>query len=383
MYRVMIVGCGAIAPAHIQGFLKQPKRCKVTVLCNRHVDKAETLKKQHGLLDAKVVADYHKELHNVDIVAVCSPPKTHCEISVKALNSGCHVLLEKPMAPTLTECDEIINAAKKSGKTLCVVSQSWFVSSVRNLIKMISDGSYGKILYSRVNSNWYRGQSYYALKWRGRWLNEGGGCTLNHSIHHIDLLLKAKGMPQNVTSFMTNLNHKNSEEEDFSSSLLQYADGTVAEITSNLISHGEDANLVFQCEQAGFKIPFDVQISKPHENGFPVKDKAAESAVICDFQSRKKLEFEHHDGQIKYFLDTCDGMCEPQTSGEQARAAIELILGIYKSSLVRKTVNFPLKKDDLFYGNDWRRDATHFHEKYSDIESFYDTKITDFQGKYE
>lgn len=382
MIDVMIIGCGAIAPAHVEGYKEFPDQVRITVLADQNTERAEALIKQYGLVSAHVAADYREELSKVDAVSICTPPGVHRDVAVQALNAGCHVLLEKPMAPSLEECDDILEAAKKNGKLVSVIVQSRFVSNVRNVIDLVKSGEYGKNFYTRVNSCWYRGQSYYDLNWRGRWEVEGGGCTQNHSIHHIDLLLWTKGMPKSLRASVFNLNHQNSEEEDFSSSVLKYEDGSIAEITSSLISHGEPQILHFQMEQAGVEIPFKAYASKVRENGFPIPDQEMEAKVTEDFAMRPKLAHENHAGQIENFLNAIEGRGKLIATGSDGRNCIEVITGIYKSSFTEREISFPIERDDIYYGNEWRKTAPHFHEKGKDVSGFSDMTITDFKDKY-
>ena len=247
-------------------------------------------------------------------------------------------------------------------------------------ILYLKSGKYGKNLYTRVNSVWHRGESYYHLGWRGRWTEEGGGCTQNHSIHHIDLLLYAKGMPSSIRSFMTNLAHHNSEEEDFSSSVLRYNDGSIAEITSTLVAHGDQARqaLSFDMEDASICIPFAAYASKPMPNGFPQVNEEKLAEVIADYESRPTLALESHDGQVENFLRAVNGKEDLVATAQDGRNCIELITGIYQSSITDREVVFPIAKDSPYYTSEWRKDAPHFFEKELSIDAFADTTITSF-----
>ena len=382
MLKVMIVGCGGIAPAHIEGYLHSGEAVTITALADQNLERARALIERYGLTQATPVADYRDALSQVDVVSICTPPGLHRDIAVAALENGCHVLLEKPMAPSLAECDQIIAAAQRAGKMLSVVVQSRYITSIRNVIDIVKSGAYGKNLYTRVHSVWYRGESYYHLDWRGRWTVEGGGCTQNHSIHHIDLLLWAKGMPASIRAFMTNLNHHNSEEEDFSSAVLRYADGSVAELTSSLISHGEAQNLTFQMEQAGIAIPFAAYASKPRENGFPEPDEAMVAQLTADYERRPKLPLENHDGQVCNFLRAIAGKETLLATALDGRNCIELITGVYQSAITGQEVAFPIPEGSAFYTSQWREQAPHFFEKTTVIEAFADTTITSFKNKF-
>ncbi|NLI20830.1 MAG: Gfo/Idh/MocA family oxidoreductase [Clostridiales bacterium] len=382
MLKVMIIGCGGIAPAHIEGYLHAGEDATIVCLADQNLQRAKDLMERYGLTEARAIEDYHDGLADADVVSVCTPPGLHRDAAVAALEHGCHVLLEKPMAPSLAECDEIIAAAERHGKLLSVVVQSRFITGIRNVLDMVRGGAYGKNLYARVHSVWYRGESYYDLGWRGRWEVEGGGCTQNHSIHHIDLLLWAKGMPASIRAMMTNLNHHNSEEEDFSSSVLRYPDGSVAELTSSLISHGEAQTLIFQMERAGLRIPFQAFASKPRDNGFPEPDEATVAEATADFESRPKLALENHDGQVQNFLRAVQGKEALLATAQDGRNCIELITGVYASSITGQEVVFPIGKDSEYYTGAWRAKAPHFFEKSKDVAAFSDTTITSFKNKF-
>ena len=382
MLKVMIVGCGGIAPAHLEGYLHSGEAVAITRLADQNLDRARALIEKYGLTEAQPIADYRVGLADVDVVSVCTPPGLHREVAVAALESGCHVLLEKPMAPSLAECDEMIAAARKAGRTLSVVVQSRYISSIRNVVDMVRGGEYGKNLYTRVHSVWYRGESYYDLGWRGRWEVEGGGCTQNHSIHHIDLLLWAKGMPASIRAFMTNLNHHNSEEEDFACAVLRYADGSVAELTSTLVSHGEAQNLTFQMERAGIAIPFQAYASTPRANGFPEPDEAMVARVTADFASRPVLALENHDGQVQNFLRSLDGREPLLATALDGRNCIELITGVYQAAITGGEVAFPIAEGSDYYTGLWRAHAPHFFEKTRDVAAFADTTVTSFKNKF-
>ncbi|WP_162199509.1 Gfo/Idh/MocA family protein, partial [Thermoanaerobacter thermocopriae] len=98
MIKVAIIGTGNISPQHIQGYLQFSDRCKIVALADIYPEKARDKKERFNLEDADVYDDYKKvlERNDVDLVDICTPPYTHAEIAVNALNTGKHVLVEKP-----------------------------------------------------------------------------------------------------------------------------------------------------------------------------------------------------------------------------------------------------------------------------------------------
>jgi len=382
MLKAMIVGAGGIAPAHIEGYLVFKERVEIIVIANPTLSRANKLIEKY-CLNAVAVEDYKEKLSQVDILSICSPPASHAGIAVMALEAGKHVLLEKPMATSLEECDLIIKAAERGGGKLSVVAQSRFITSISRTINLIHSGLYGRLLFSQVNSFWYRGQSYYDLYWRGVWDKEGGGCTLNHGVHHIDLLLWAKGMPTEIISVMSNLNHQNSEEEDLSLSILKYSDGTLAQINCSLLHHGEEQKLNFQMEKLGLSIPFDIKMSIERSNGFPLDDNDAIKRGQEEYNAIPELEYEHHTGQIENFINSIQTNTEICVDGQDGRNAIEIITAIYKSAITGQSVTLPLSDNDPHYNFKGRiNNAVRYNKKTRFVQAFEDTNITSFHGKY-
>lgn len=268
MQKVAIIGAGAISRAHIDGFLQFKDRCQIAALCDIYPDKAEAKKEEYGL-GAKVVSDYKELLHDgIDLVSICLPPYEHARTAIDFLNAGIHVLVEKPMASSLEECDLMIEAAQKSGKVLSVVAQNRFTNPIMKLKKMLDTGLAGPILHAQVDSFWWRGHCYYDLWWRGTWEKEGGGCTLNHAVHHIDALLWMMGRPSQVQAFMSNVSHDNAEVEDLSIAMLRFPNGALGQITSSVVHHGEEQQFIFQGRHARISAPWKIYASSSKSNGF-------------------------------------------------------------------------------------------------------------------
>ncbi len=384
MLNVAILGTGGIAATHIKAYKTFANRCRIVALCDIYPEKAKALAAQEGLVQADglivdVYADYREVVKrpDIDIVSICLPPSVHAETAIAALESGKHVLVEKPMAPSLAECDAMIEAAKRSGKVLSVVAQNRYKVPTMKVKRLIESGKLGRVLYTMVNSFWWRGQSYYDLWWRGTWEQEGGGCTLNHAVHHIDLLRWFLGMPEEVVAVITNVNHTNSEVEDLSAALLRYPRGELAQLTASLVCHGEEQELVFHTERARVSVPFRVRASKPLENGFGVDDPDTEREIQRWYEEIPPIPHEGHEGQIRNVLDAIEGKDKLLIDGFEGRATLELIMGIYKSAVTRQPVRFPLKPDDPFYRKESMiAQMPRFFKKSKSVENFSTSTIT-------
>jgi len=357
MINVAIVGAGNISGQHIDAFLAFPQRCKITYLVDIFPEKAEKRNKDQNL-GAKVSASYKEILDapDIDLVSICTPPFCHAETTVDFLNAGKNVLVEKPMAASLEECDAMIAASEKSGKVFSVIAQNRFRDPVSGLKKVLDSRLIGKVVHAQVDSLWWRGHSYYDLWWRGTWEKEGGGCTLNHAVHHIDMLCWMLGLPKKVSAVISNVSHDNAEVEDISAAVLQYegglcAKGALAQVTSSVIHHGEEQQLVFQGEKARVSTPWRVSANIAQPNGFPAAEQntALMKELEDYYASLPKLAHTLHQGQIDDVLAAIETGSKPLIGGEDGRRTIELIAAIYKAGTEQRTVELPMQKDDLFY----------------------------------
>lgn len=378
MIRVAIVGTGGISAAHIKGYLAFPERVKIVALVDIYPEKAEEKKRINGL-DADVYDDHLKILdrEDIDLIDVCTPPYVHAEIAINALNAGKHVLVEKPMAASLEECDAMIAAAKHNGKLLSVVAQNRFQNAIMNLKKTIDSGLAGDIVHTQIDSHWWRGHCYYDLWWRGTWEKEGGGCTLNHAVHHIDMLGWMMGLPVDIQAIMSNTSHDNAEVEDLSVAVMRYASGALAQVTSSVVHHGEEQQLIFQGRKARISAPWKIYASTSKENGFPVRDEETEKALDDFYQALPLNPYQGHTAQIDNVLTALETGSEVLIGGVDGRQSLELITGIYKAAITREVVKLPLKKDDIFYtASGIQEKAPHFYEKSASVENFGSEDIT-------
>ena len=369
MINVAIVGTGGISHAHIDAYLQFPDRCRIAALVDIIPGKAQRVKEQYGL-DAEVYTDHHDILNKeIDLVDVCTPPFVHAEISINALHSGKNVLCEKPMASSLEECDAMIKARDESGKKLSIIAQNRFRVPIRNLKALLDSGIAGPVRHAEINSFWFRGHCYYDLWWRGTWEKEGGGCTLNHAVHHIDMLGWMMGTPERVTSILANTAHDNAEVEDLSVSVMEYP-GALATVTASVVHHGEEQELVFQCEKAKIAAPYSIFASQPQPNGFPLKipDALFKEKADLFLASLPPIPYEMHKGQIENMITALESKSEPAITGEDGRRTIELITAIYESGSLHRTVKLPLKKEDPFYTVEGiRKNVPHFYKKTNSV----------------
>ena len=369
MIKVAIIVTGGISHAHIGAYLKFPERCKIVALVDIIPGKAQKVKEQYGL-DCGVYLDHHDILPlDIDLVDVCTPPFVHAEISINAMRAGKNVVCEKPMAASLEECDAMLRARNESGKKLSIIAQNRFRKEIRNLKALLDSGMAGPVRHAQIDSFWYRAHCNYDLWWRGTWEKEGGGCTLNHAVHHIDMLGWMMGRPKRVISMLANTAHDNAEVEDLSVSVMEY-EGALATVTASVVHHQEEQQVVFQCEKAKVAAPYGVYASVPQPNGFPLKDPDETFRHQVDeyLKTLPDIPYEMHAGQLESVISSLENDAEMAIGGEDGKLALELITAIYKAGATGLPVQMPIGKDDPFYTVDGiRASVPHFYEKTNSV----------------
>ncbi len=377
MLKVAIIGAGAISAAHIESYLRFPERCRIVAISDLYADKASRRIGQYGL-DARAVEDYRELLlEDIDLVSICTPPYTHAALAMEFMEAGSHVLVEKPMASSLEECDRMIEVQRKTGRRLSVVAQNRFKTPMMKLKSVLDSGLMGKIGHVQVDSFWWRGHCYYDLWWRGTWEKEGGGPTLNHAVHHIDALLWMMGSPAEVQAFMSNVSHDNAEVEDLSIGLLRFGNGSLGQVTSSVVHHGEEQQLIFQGETARVSVPWKVKASKSTPNGFPEPNKELEERLQALYDELPEVEHEGHAGQIDNVLTAIETGEPLLIDGASGRQTLELITAIYASASTGGLVKLPLDRKNAFYSRAGiQANATRFYEKKTSVDNFATETIT-------
>ena len=383
MINVAIVGTGNIANMHVQGLLEFPERCRIVALCDIYPEKAEAMKEKYKLKDCEIFADHKSMLASglrIDVVHVCTPPYVHSSISIDSMDAGCNVLCEKPMAASVEECRKMLDCEKKNGVVLGIIAQNRFRNGVYKLKKLLDSGLAGKVCFAEVESAWWRAHSYYDLWWRGTWEKEGGGPTLNHAVHHIDMLNWMMGRePSGVIAMLSNVMHDNAEVEDISVACVKYGDNSMARILSSVIHHGEEQGITLQCEKAKIAVPFDVKAEAGQANGFPKE--GGNTALIKEiteyYNSIPDLKYEGHTGEIDNYLSAIETGTRPLITGEDGMRTIELITAIYAAGITKRQVEMPISMDCEFARTGTIvREAPHFYEKKESVENFEEESFT-------
>jgi predicted dehydrogenase len=192
-YRTAIVGTGAIADAHARAVHAVPERARIVAAVDVDVPRAKEFARTWDV--PKIYASVAELLTDgdVDLVHVCTPPRSHLSVALECLAAGVTVLVEKPPVLSLSTIDTLTAAESRSSARVASVFQHRFGSAAVRLRRLAADGVLGRPLVATCRTLWYRDDEYFAAPWRGSWADEGGGPTMEHGIHQFDLLLSVLG----------------------------------------------------------------------------------------------------------------------------------------------------------------------------------------------
>ena len=353
-----IIGCGKVAGIHAAA-LKAITRSAFTAVCGRDGKKSMEFAVRYGVKAYTNVTEMVTK-EKLDVVTICTPHPAHRAPAIEALRAGANVLIEKPLASSLEDCDVMLSAAKEAGKQIGIISQRRFYSPCFRLKKAIDSGKIGKPALGTVFMFGWRNEAYYKSDpWRGTWKGEGGGVLVNQAPHQLDLLQWFMGSEiDEVYGIWKNLNHPYIEVEDTALAILKFKNGGVGNIiVSNsqkpgiygkVHIHGDNgASVGVQTDGGAMFIAGMTSILEPPVNDLwsvPGEENKLRDWIKEDsdfFNSINSMEY-YHKLQIEDFIDALIDGRKPMVTGEEGRVTVEIFTAIYRSQRDGKAIKFPL-----------------------------------------
>ena len=229
-----VIGCGRIAQRHAEHIAKAGK---LVAVCDVIPEKAQTLAGKYGAVAYSDADELLKKSKGIDVVSVCSPNGLHAVHTIRSLQAGFHVLCEKPMALTVQDCGEMINAAERANRRLFIVKQNRFNPPVAAVKQIIEEGRLGRICSVQLSCFWNRNEEYYKNSWKGTRALDGGTLFTQFS-HFVDLLYWMIGDVKEVCGFTGNLAHQDIIEfEDSGVVSLRFYNGAIGTINYTVNAH--------------------------------------------------------------------------------------------------------------------------------------------------
>lgn len=187
--KIGVVGCGNIAMTkHLPNLSKFSDRCEITAFCDVVPERAEKARAQYGAAGAKVFTDYRQLIkEDLDAVHVCTPNRSHSEITIAALEAGKNVMCEKPMAINAKEAKAMVDAAERTGKLLTIGYQNRYRVDTRTLKDMAVKGELGDIYMAKAHALRRRGIPTWGVFTNK--FEQGGGPLIDIGTHSLDITL--------------------------------------------------------------------------------------------------------------------------------------------------------------------------------------------------
>ena len=342
MITLAISGAGAIAErAHIPAFLSVPG-IQIVAIQSRTLEKADRL--ATALLSnaeprARTYTDFDEMLRTErpDAVGIFNPNSLHCEYTLKAIAAGAHVIVEKPMAPTVAECRAMVDAAKGARRVLMVAMQSRFGGIPQTIKRAIGEGAIGKPYFIRTRIShggpeiWAPGQNWF--------FEAGGGAMLDLGVHVADLARWFMGEVESVSGQIATL-EKNIQVDDNAAMLLKFRSGALGIVEASWTSRPAlSATEIYGSEgriMAGYP-RLDIAVLKTDGTAVPGYER---DDIMKRFDPRDLLAPSRE--LARTFVAAIEGRAEPTPSGEDGLKAIEMVEACYRSSQTGSTIKLPL-----------------------------------------
>jgi len=357
IYNVAIAGCGKVAHLHAKALANIPG-AGLSGVWSRTFTTAADFAAKYGTTPYRDIKTMVKE-RKVDLVIVCTPHPFHRQPAVEAAEAGASVLVEKPLASNLYDCDLVINACRKAGVKLGVISQRRWYKPVQRVKQAIEDGKIGRPVLGTVTILGWRDKAYYdSDAWRGTWDMEGGGVLVNQSPHQLDILLWYMGEIDEVYGLWKNLNHPYIEVDDTALAIVKFKSGAIGNIlVSNsqkpglwgkVHVHGDNgASAGVQTDGGAMFIAGMSGVAEPPVNDIwtvPGEEKMLEmwKKEDSDFFNSCDPTVYYMQCQINDFINALKDDREPFVTGMAGRRTVALFTAIYRSTLRNAPVKFPL-----------------------------------------
>lgn len=336
--RFGIIGCGKIAHRHLASLAKCPK-ADLIALCDIQRERMYTVQRSYDQLSGsdKVISHYQHisdMLSNAEVqaVVIATPSLLHAPLAKQAIAMGKHVLIEKPIALSLQDADEIEAAAREQHVVVHICHQLRYKPVMQCVKSLIAKGAMGKLHLGVVSMRIQRSQTYYdEASWRGTW-DKDGGMLLNQGIHLIDLLQWFMGDYNKVFGQMLRGSIPK-QTEDVAAGIVTFKSGGIGIIEANTLTYPSNYdNSITLIGEKGTVSIGGIGLQEVRKWVIEKEPQPPESAAV-----------DEHLLMYEQFIEAVEGndrsMVIPAAEGKKAA---ELIFALYDSVRKEREVFAPL-----------------------------------------
>jgi len=357
---VAIIGCSKIAHLHAKAIL-QLHELNFNAVWSRTPESAQKFADEYGVKTYSSIPGMIKA-ENIQMAVICTAHPFHADLAIQAMEAGAHVLIEKPLASTLQDCDRIIETSKRTGRKTGVISQRRWYQPVVRMKKAIDEGKIGVPMLGSIQMLGWRDRSYFeSADWRGTWKQEGGGVLVNQAPHQLDLLQWLMGDIDEVFGYWSNINHPYIEVDDTAIAVVRFKNGGLGNIIlsnsqkpgiyGKVHIHGSNgASVGTQPEGGSMFLPGKTTIAGPPQ--LDLWTVPGEEQLMEEWNKADSDEFYSVDSMIGYFKQQLEDFKDailndhqPLVTAEEGRKTVELFTAIYRAQRDGKPVKFPLEPE--------------------------------------
>ncbi len=332
---VAIIGCGWAGTRHAQAFAECGAEVRWAVDVNLARAEALNASLGGGPREMHVTIDYREALADpkVDAVDVCLPHNLHALVSVAAAKAGKHILCEKPIAATLVQADQMIEAAEQAGVILMVAENECFNPLWRKVRDLVQDGVIGRPALLQVTRQCYLTRSF--IEERPWFLNAeaaAGGAMMAGGVHDFERARMIIGEIESVYALRAPQRFIEMEGDDTSVALVRFRDGAVGTFVLTFImkslttAAGSEVHTLRIDGELGSIVVEDRNIIRlfSERDDFRLGETLIQHQIYVPEKNTFLLEVEH-------FIQSVRTGTPPITSGRSQRRPLEIVLAAYQS----------------------------------------------------
>ncbi|HQO43903.1 MAG TPA: Gfo/Idh/MocA family oxidoreductase [Bacillota bacterium] len=349
--RFAIIGCGRISYKHIEALIGNREEAELTAVCDIVPEKTDKCIREYlqgipGIQAPTAYTDYKVmlEKEDIDVVAIATESGYHPEITIDCMNAGKHIIVEKPMALSTKDAEEMIESAKRNNVKLCVCYQNRFNKPIMQLRQAIGSGRFGRLINGTARILWTRDMNYYIqAPWRGTWELDGG-TLMNQCIHNIDLLQWMMGGEIDTVYAQTGNYIRDIDAEDFGALIIRFKNGSIGIVEGSACVYPKNLEETLSIfGEKGTVCIGGLAVNKIEAWRFG-DNKDSEEEILKQQEGDPDTVYGFgHIPLYKDMIDAINNNSEPLINGEQGMVGMKIILAAYKS---QKT-SMPVKYDSL------------------------------------
>ena len=340
--KVAIIGAGFSANIHAESYNRFVPDAELVAVCARDAQKTERFAAEHRI--AKAYCNYDQLLaeSGAEVIDICVPNYLHHEICMKAAKAGKHVIVEKPLAITIEQANEMIAACKQSGKLLCYAEELCFAPKYEKVRKLVEEGAVGDIYmlkqaekHSGPHSRWFYEPEY-----------SGGGVLMDMGCHALAwfLWMNKGAKPISVTSKLQRVLHKSTDAEDNTVVIVEFDNGVIGIAEDSWARHGgmDDRIEVYGTEGVSYADLFQGNSALTYSRkGYGYAAEKAETTTGWTFTMFEEAFNQGYPHELKHFIECVRENKEPVCGGEMGRLVMEMLYAAYASGKSGAKVMLP------------------------------------------